>query len=99
MAPSPLWEIDPAAHGCAVADVSLLRGGVPAENAARIERLLSGANDGDAAGRAAALLNAGAALYVAGLAPTYAAGVTRAGRGAGLGRGPGRPRAAAPGEC
>ena len=72
------WEIDPGAHGCAVADVSVLRGGAPSENAARIERLLGGANDGDAAGRAAALLNAGAALYVAGLAPTYGAGVTRA---------------------
>jgi len=74
-----LWEIDPAAHGCAIADVTLLRGGLPADNARRIEGLLGGANDGDAAGRAASLLNAGAALYVAGLAPTYAAGVTRAG--------------------
>lgn len=73
------WEIDPAAHGFKVTDVSLLRGGAPAENAERIEKLLSGANDGDAAGRAAALLNAGAALYVAGLAPTYGEGVKRAG--------------------
>ena len=71
------WEIDPAVHGCAVADVSVLRGGEPSENAARIERLLGGKSDGDSAGRAAVLLNAGAAIYVAGLVGTYAEGVTR----------------------
>jgi anthranilate phosphoribosyltransferase len=72
------WEIDPATHGCAVADVSVLRGGEPSANAARIERLLAGTVDGDPAGRAAILLNAGAAIYVAGLDATYADGVTRA---------------------
>ena len=72
------WEIDPAAHGCAIADVSVLRGGGPSENAARIERLLGGQADGDPGGRAAALLNAGAAIYVAGLVETYAEGVARA---------------------
>jgi len=72
------WEIDPAMHGLAVTDASLLRGGEPSENAARIERLLGGTVEGDPAGRAALLLNAGAAIYVAGLAGTYAAGVERA---------------------
>jgi anthranilate phosphoribosyltransferase len=72
------WEIDAAAHGYAVADVTVLKGGAPAENAARIERLLGGRAGNDPAGSAALLLNAGAAIYVAGLAPTYAAGVERA---------------------
>jgi anthranilate phosphoribosyltransferase len=72
------WEIDPAALSCAIADVSVLRGGEPSANAARIERLLGGLVDGDPAGRAAILLNAGAAIYVAGLVGTYAEGVTRA---------------------
>jgi anthranilate phosphoribosyltransferase len=72
------WEIDPGIYADAVADVSVLRGGEPSENAARIERLLGGTVDGDAAGRAAVVLNAGAALYVADLVATYADGVTRA---------------------
>jgi anthranilate phosphoribosyltransferase len=73
------WELDPAAYGLAIADAEALRGGAPAANARRIEGLLSeGGNGGDPAGMAALLLNAGAALYVAGIAPSYAAGVTRA---------------------
>lgn len=82
-------EIDPTTHGLAVADVSVLRGGEPSENAARIERLLAGKPDGDAAGRAAVVLNAGAAIYVAGLVDTFAEGIARAAAalnsGAGLG--------------
>ena len=54
-----------------------LSGGEPAANAARIERLLSDGRE-DAAGLAALLLNAGAAIYVAGLTESYEAGVTRA---------------------
>ena len=54
-----------------------LAGAAPAANAARIERLL-GDGGHDTAGLAAVLLNAGAAIYVAGLADSYAAGVTRA---------------------
>jgi anthranilate phosphoribosyltransferase len=81
------WEIDPATHGCAIADVSVLRGGEPSENAARIARLLGGKVDGDPAGRAAVLLNAGAAIYVAGLVGTYAEGVTRAAAGLASGAG------------
>jgi anthranilate phosphoribosyltransferase len=72
------WEIDAGIHGFAVADIAVLRGGEPSENAARIERLLGGTVDGDPAGSAAVLLNAGAAIYVAGLVATYAEGVTRA---------------------
>ena len=48
-----------------------------ATNAARIEALL-GDGGHDVAGLAAVLLNAGAAIYVAGLADSYAGGVTRA---------------------
>jgi anthranilate phosphoribosyltransferase len=46
---------------------------VPADNAARIERLLGG--DGDQAARRAVLLNAAAGIYVAGLADSYAEAV------------------------
>jgi anthranilate phosphoribosyltransferase len=72
------WEIDPGIHGVTVTDITVLRGGAPSENAARIERLLGGEVDGDSAGRAAVVLNAGAAIYVAGLVATYGEGVTRA---------------------
>jgi anthranilate phosphoribosyltransferase len=72
------WEIDPATFGIAVADVSVLRGGEPSENAVRIEGLLGGKVDGDPAGRAAVVLNAAAALYVAGLVDTFAEGIARA---------------------
>jgi anthranilate phosphoribosyltransferase len=50
-----------------------LAGGAPEDNASRIEALLSGAED--QAARRAVLLNAGAAIYVAGLAPSYREGV------------------------
>jgi anthranilate phosphoribosyltransferase len=68
------WELDPARYGLAIDDVASLAGGLPAANAARIERLLE---DGtaDQAGLAALLLNAGGALYVAGLADSYGDGV------------------------
>jgi anthranilate phosphoribosyltransferase len=83
------WEIDPASHGVAVGDVSALRGGHPSENATRIMELLAGKLDADPAGRAAVVLNAGAALYVAGLVGTFADGIARAAAalasGAGLG--------------
>jgi anthranilate phosphoribosyltransferase len=51
-----------------------LRGGAPADNATRIEGLLRDP-ERDPAGRAATVLNAGAALYVAGRAESLAAGV------------------------
>lgn len=71
------WELDPERYGLGVADVAPLAGAAPAANAARIEALL-GDGGRDVAGRAALLLNAGAAIYVAGLADSYADGITRA---------------------
>ncbi len=71
------WEVDPADHGLAVDDVTGLSGAEPPANAARIERLLGDGRE-DLAGLAALLLNAGAAIYVAGLVTSYADGVTRA---------------------
>jgi anthranilate phosphoribosyltransferase len=71
------WEIDPADHGLAVDDLAGLSGAEPPANAARIERLLGDGRD-DLAGLAALLLNAGAAIYVAGLVASYAEGVARA---------------------
>src|SRR5258706_10462176 len=71
------WEIDPERYRLGIADAGLLKGGDPAENASRLERILGNA-DGDAAGLAAVLLNAGAAIYVAGIASSYAEGLGRA---------------------
>ena len=56
------WTLDPARLGIGTLDAGALKGGSPAENAERIERLLSGGED--PVGRAAVLLNAAAALYV-----------------------------------
>lgn len=71
------WELDPARYGLAIGDLAPLAGGLPAANAARIERLLE---DGaaDPAGVAAVLLNAAGALYVAGLVDSYGDGVVAA---------------------
>ena len=70
-------RLDPARYGLAIADVAALRGGKPGVNAERVEGLLrNGA--GDSAGAAAVLLNAAAAIYVAGLARTYDDGLARA---------------------
>ena len=70
------WTLEAASLGLAVDDLDDLSGGAPRENATRIERLLDG--DGDPAVRAAVLLNAGAALYVAGLGLSLAEAVGRA---------------------
>jgi anthranilate phosphoribosyltransferase len=58
------WELNPARYGLECDDLAGLAGGEPSENAALIERLLSG--KANAAIRCAALLNAAAALYVSG---------------------------------
>jgi anthranilate phosphoribosyltransferase len=71
------WQLDPARQRLAIADVAVLAGEEPPANARRIERLLADGRS-DAAGLAAVLLNAGAALYVAGLASSYDDGVARA---------------------
>ena len=70
------WSIDPEAVGLGWDNLAELAGGEPSENAQRIEALVSGAED--EAARRAVLLNAGAAIYVAGLAPTFPAAVARA---------------------
>src|SRR6266568_5071935 len=75
------WQVDPATYGLAIPDAAALQGGDPAANAARIEGLLAdGASAGDHAGQAALMLNAGAAIYVAGIAPSYEDGIARARR-------------------
>ncbi len=71
------WQVDPARHDLAIEDVAALHGEAPAGNARRIERLLADGR-GDAPGRAAVLLNAAAAVYVAGLVGSYDDGVARA---------------------
>ncbi len=83
------WELDPAAFDLEVFDLKALRGGEPSENAKRIERLLADGTS-DVAGAAAVTLNAGAALYVGGLARTYKEGVALAREtlAAGAARGP-----------
>ena len=56
------WELDPAAYELDCPDLDGLAGGDPAENAARMERLLNGRESRVV--RCAVLLNAAAALYV-----------------------------------
>ena len=71
------WEIDPTRFRLGIEDVKVLEGGEPAVNAARLERIL-GNGSADPEGLAAVLLNAGAAIYVAGIASSLAEGIGRA---------------------
>jgi len=71
------WEIDPERFRLGIKDVGELHGGEPAANAERLERIL-GNGSADPAGLAAVLLNAGAAIYVAGIAGSLAEGIGRA---------------------
>jgi anthranilate phosphoribosyltransferase len=71
------WEIDPTRFRLGITDVKALEGGEPAANAARLERIL-GNGSADPEGLAAVLLNAGAAIYVAGIANSLAEGIGRA---------------------
>jgi anthranilate phosphoribosyltransferase len=71
------WEIDPERFRLGIKDVGELQGGEPAANADRLERIL-GNGSADPAGLAAVLLNAGAAIYVAGIAGSLAEGIGRA---------------------
>jgi anthranilate phosphoribosyltransferase len=71
------WQIDPERFRLGIKDVAELQGGEPAANAERMERIL-GNGSADAAGLAAVLLNAGAAIYVAGIAGSLAEGIGRA---------------------
>ncbi len=65
------WTLDPVTYGFSGIRPEDLAGGEPSENAALIERVL--ANDGPPGAAAAVLLNAAGAVYVSGLALTYAA--------------------------
>lgn len=68
------FTIRPAEFGLEFDELALLAGDVPAANAERIERLLADP-ERDPGGRAVVALNAGAACYLAGLAPDLRAGI------------------------
>lgn len=70
------WTLDPASVGLAADGLEDLRGGGPADNAARIEGLLRTGRGGIE--RAAVLLNAAGALYVSGAEWSFADAVARA---------------------
>jgi anthranilate phosphoribosyltransferase len=69
------YALDPQEYGLAHTDRAAVSGGNAQENAARVRAILGGAK-GPA--RDIVLLNAGAALVVAGVAPDLGAGIERA---------------------
>ncbi len=69
------WFVEPADLGFEAAPLEAIPGGEPADNAAVVESVFAG-EPGPA--RDVSLLNAGAAIYVAGGAPDLAQGVARA---------------------
>jgi len=71
------WVVDPTKLDLPRVDLAKLKGGSPADNARRAEQILDGSAP-DEAGKAAVLLNAAAAVYVAGLARDLADGLERA---------------------
>jgi anthranilate phosphoribosyltransferase len=72
------WEFDPRDVAMAVPTLAGLEGGEPHENAARMIDLFERPAAASAALRSAVVLNAAAAIYVAGLAPTLYAAVDAA---------------------
>jgi anthranilate phosphoribosyltransferase len=70
------FEVDPAAYGLAHTKRDEVAGGTAATNAAKIRSVLGGQEKG--AGRDIVVLNAAAALVVAGVAPTLEDGIARA---------------------
>lgn len=70
------YRLDPQALGLELQPVTALAGGLPDENAALIRKILEGEEPG--APRSATLLNAAAAIYVAGKAESVQEGVERA---------------------
>ncbi len=72
------WELEPGRFGLECGDLNELAGGEPAENAARIERLLAH-NEGKAV-RCAVVLNAAAALYVSANGWSFEEAAARAAR-------------------
>lgn len=67
------WSIDPRDHGYDGVSAAELAGAMPADNARVIEAVLRG--EGARGARGAVVLNAGAAVYVGGLAASYGDGV------------------------
>ncbi len=80
------WTIEPARYGYSDVKASDLAGGPPVENAAIVERVLTG--NGPNGATAAVVLNAAAAIYVSGKTGDFGAAVELAresvGSGAGL---------------
>jgi anthranilate phosphoribosyltransferase len=80
------WTLDPAEHGLDWPRVEDLAGGEPSDNAARIEKLLHGSatrglrGSAEEGARRALVLNAAAAVYVAGLADDFGSAALVAGR-------------------
>jgi anthranilate phosphoribosyltransferase len=80
------WTIDPAHYGLATSDPAELSGGLPTDNARRVEQVLAG--EASHGATSAVLLNAAAAIYVSGHTPDYATAIDvataalRAGKGA-----------------
>ncbi|HEY7896926.1 MAG TPA: anthranilate phosphoribosyltransferase [Gemmatimonadaceae bacterium] len=70
------WTTDPTSLGCGPARASELAGGSPAENAELVRACLEGS--APAGALAAVIANAGAAVYVAGMAATLGDGVETA---------------------
>jgi len=69
------WFVDPAEYGFEKSPLEAIPGGEPAENAAVVRTVLGG-EPGSA--REVSLLNAGAAIYVAGGSPGLAEGIGKA---------------------
>jgi len=69
--------LDPKTLSVPDVDLAKLKGGAPLENARRAEHILDG-GERDEPGRTAVLLNAGAAIYVAGIAKDLVEGLKRA---------------------
>jgi anthranilate phosphoribosyltransferase len=68
------WTISPRRYGFGAGTPDQIAGGPPAENAATVLRVLQG--QGNPPSTAAVVLNAAAALYVGGVAPTFDDSVT-----------------------
>ena len=71
------WELDPGDYGLSHDDLAALKGGDPAQNATRVRRLFAEPTT-DPVGRATVVLNAGAAIYVAGMTTSLAEGIEAA---------------------
>jgi anthranilate phosphoribosyltransferase len=71
------WQLAPGDYGMGNDDLEALKGGEPSDNARRVQQLFADPGR-DGVGRATVVLNAGAAIYVAGLAKSVAEGMEAA---------------------